>query len=63
MQLITAEELASPAVNEKAMVTYLTQFYKANLRQGAPIWDQASVLAAAGTGIIVCQVYKLPSDS
>ena len=48
---MTAEELTNPEVNEKAMVTYLTQFYKAHLRQGAPIWSETSGLVAAGTGM------------
>lgn len=37
LQLITPEELVSPKMDEQSMMTYLSQYPNAKLKQGAPL--------------------------
>ncbi|CAL8076764.1 unnamed protein product [Calicophoron daubneyi] len=69
-QLVRPEELISPDVDEKAVMTYVSQFPSAKLKEGAPIRvkaDSARVRAYGqgleGTGICVEDICSFSVDA
>ena len=50
-QLLTPEELVNPKVDELSMMTYLAQFRKAKVREGAPIQTENQNTQLVGSGM------------
>lgn len=49
-QLIRPEEMINPRVDEKAMMTYLSQFPSAKLKDGAPLRPRANPASVRAYG-------------
>lgn len=49
-QLIRPEEMINPRVDEKAMMTYLSQFPSAKLKAGAPLRPKANPASVRAYG-------------
>ena len=50
-QLLTPEELVNPKVDELSMMTYLAQFRKATVKEGAPIQTENQNTQLVGLGM------------
>ena len=48
-KLLTPEEIINPNVDEQSMMTYLSQFPNAKVKEGAPFREKA--LASKGNGV------------
>lgn len=60
-KLLTPEEIINPNVDEQSMMTYLSQFPNAKVKEGAPFREKAlaSKVRAHGPGITSQYCFRL----